>query len=53
MHWSSTSARFTALLLIGDEASYNADPGTSDPPFRDDSKAHGEHPAGAVFPRLF
>ena len=44
--------RAAALLLFGDDASYNADPGTSDPPFRDDSKTHGDHPAGEVFPRL-
>ncbi|MBT6205242.1 MAG: hypothetical protein HOI34_16290 [Rhodospirillaceae bacterium] len=48
----ATRRRAAALLMMGDEATYNADPGTSDPPFRDDSKAHGEHPAGAVFPRL-
>lgn len=48
-----TRRRAAALLLIGDEATYNADPGTSDPPFRDDAKRQGEHPAGEVFPRLF
>ena len=47
-----TRRRAAALLLIGDEARYNADPGTSDPPFCDDSKAHGDHPAGQMFPRL-
>lgn len=47
-----TRRRAAALLLIGDGATYNADPGTSDPPFRDDSKRHGDHPAGKVFLRL-
>jgi len=47
-----TRRRAAALLLIGDEATYNADPGESDPPFRDDSLSHGDHPAGDVFLRL-
>jgi len=47
-----TRRRAAALLLIGDTAAYNADPGTSDPPFRDDTKSHGDHPAGKVFSRL-
>ena len=48
----TTRRRAAALLLIGDAATYNADPGSSDPPFRDDTKTHGDHPAGVVFPRL-
>ena len=47
-----TCRRAAALLLIGDKATYNDDPGRTDPPFRDDSKRGGEHPAGDVFPRL-
>ena len=44
--------RAANLMLLGDAATYNASPGESDPPFKDETLADGVHPAGDQFIRL-
>ena len=44
--------RAANLMLLGDDVTYNAAAGESDPPFKDERLADGDHPAGTVFPRL-
>ena len=49
---TDTRRRATNLMLLGDHVTYNAALGESDPPFKDESLADGQHPAGEVFVRL-
>ena len=44
--------RAANLMLLGDDATYNAAPGESDPPFKDPSLRDGAAPQGDTFVRL-
>ena len=48
----STRRRAANLMLLGDDVTYNAAAGESDPPFKDDVLEDGQHPAGDIFVRL-
>ena len=48
----STRRRAANLMLLGDDVTYNAAAGESDPPFKDDVLEGGQHPAGDIFVRL-
>ena len=48
----ATRRRAANLMLLGDDVTYNAASGESDPPFKDESLEDGQHPAGEVFVRL-
>ena len=47
-----THRRAVNLMLLGDDVTYNAALGESDPPFKDETLTDGQHPAGQVFIRL-
>ena len=47
-----TRRRAANLMLLGDDVTYNAASGESEPPFKDESLEDGQHPAGEVFVRL-
>jgi hypothetical protein len=44
--------RAIGFLLLADDVAYDADPGTSDPPFRGEGLIDGGPPQCASFPRL-
>ena len=48
----NTPRRAANLMLLGDDVTYNAASGESDPPFKDETLVDGQHPAGQVFIRL-
>lgn len=48
----NTRRRAVNLMLLGDDVTYNAAAGESDPPFKDDGLEDGQHPAGEIFVRL-
>ena len=49
---ASHMRRALGFLLLADDVTYDADHGTSDPPFREDGLVDGGAPQWALFPRL-